>query len=142
MNALFPYANILAGTLILIVGFLFHWIGQLFSVLNWDLAMRLGLQEKEAPPEYKVYEQGTAMADVAIGWIYGIAGMGLILGASWGFKLAWFPGVILIYHSICYWFWTGNQKRAGYQIEPYRIVWFLANLITGGFAVLIAWYGC
>jgi hypothetical protein len=142
MNPLFPYANILAGVLILIVGFLFHWVGQLISVLNWDLATKLGLQEKEAPPEYKVYEHGTAMADVTIGWIYGLAGLGLILGTSWGYKLAWFPGVILIYHSICYWFWTENQKHAGYQIEPYRIAWFLANFITGGFAVLIAWNGC
>jgi hypothetical protein len=139
MNLLFPYDNILTGALILIVGFLFHWIGQLISVLNWDLAMKLGLQEKEAPPEYKVYEHGIAIADVALGWVYGIAGLGLILGASWGFKLAWIPGVILIYHSISYWFWTGNQKRAGRQIESYRIGWFLANFITGGLAVLIAW---
>ncbi len=142
MDQLFPYANVLAGSLILIMGFLFQWTGQLISFLDWDLAMRLGIQKKEAPPEYKVYEYGTAMADVAIGWIYGIVGVGIILGASWSFKLAWFPGVILIYHSICYLFWTRNQRHdAGYQIEPYRVVWFLANYITGIYVVLIAWNG-
>ncbi len=141
MNSLFPYDNILTGVLILIVGFLFHWIGQLISVLNWDLAMRLGLQEKKAPPEYKVYEHGIAVADVALGWIYAIAGVGLILGADWAFKLAWFPGVILIYHSISYWFWTDNQKRAGHQLQTnsFRISWCLANLIPGILAVLVAW---
>jgi hypothetical protein len=141
MNQLFPYANILTGVLVLIVGFLLHWIGQLVSVLNWDFAMKIGLQEKEAPPEYKVYEHGIAMADAALGWIYGIAGIGLILGTSWGFKLTWFPGVVFIYHGLSYWFWTANHKRAGYQIQPYRIVWFLVNLITGVLAVLVAWNG-
>ena len=36
MNFLFPYDNIVIGILILIVGFGFHWIGQLISVLNWE----------------------------------------------------------------------------------------------------------
>ena len=109
MNQLFPYSNIVAGVLVLVVGFAFHWIGQLISILNWDLATRIGLQEKGILPEYKVYEHGIAVADVAIGWVYGIAGLGLVLGTQWGFKLAWFPGVVLIYHGISAWFWTGNQ---------------------------------
>ena len=144
MNQLFPYANIVAGALVLVVGFVFHWIGQLISVINWDLATRMGLQEKELLPEYKVYEHGIAVADVAIGWIYGIAGVGLVLGTQWGFKLAWFPGVVLIYHGISFWFWSGNQKRAGHQLiaEPARIGWTLANIGTGVLAVAIAWNGC
>ena len=60
MDPVFPYAHIVAGILILIVGFLFHWLGQLISIVNWDLAVRLGLQEKDAPPEYRVYEHGIA----------------------------------------------------------------------------------
>ena len=144
MNQLFPYANIVAGALVLVVGFVFHWIGQLISVIDWDLATRMGLQEKELLPEYKVYEHGIAVADVAIGWIYGIAGVGLVLGTQWGFKLAWFPGVVLIYHGISFWFWSGNQKRAGHQLiaEPARIGWTLANIGTGVLAVAIAWNGC
>jgi hypothetical protein len=144
MNQLFPYANIIAGALILIVGFIFHFIGQLISVFNWDLAMKLGLQEKKAPPEYKVYEHGIAMADVTLGWIYGIAGLGLIFMAPWAFKLAWVPGIILTYHSISFWFWTDNQKRAGHQLQTgfFRICWCLANLISGILAVLVAWNGC
>lgn len=142
MNPLFPYANIITGALILIVGFLFHWIGQLVSVLNWDLAMKIGIQERDMPQEYRVYEHGIAVADVAIGWIYGIAGIGLIIGASWGYKLAWIPGVVLIYHGLSYWFWTANQKRAGHRVAPYRIAWSLVNVISGGLAILIAWNGC
>lgn len=36
MNHLFPYDNIVVGILILIVGFVFHWIGQLISVIDWE----------------------------------------------------------------------------------------------------------
>jgi hypothetical protein len=141
MNQLFPYANIVAGALVLVVGFVFHWIGQLISVIDWDLATRMGLQEKGLLPEYKVYEQGMAVADVAIGWIYGIAGVGLILGTQWGFKLAWFPGVVLIYHGISVWFWTGNQRRAGHQLmsDPMRVGWTVANIVTGVLALAMAW---
>ena len=141
MNPLFPYSNLVAGILVLLVGFLFHWVGQLISVLNWEFATRVGLQEKGAPPEFVIYERGTAAADVAIGWIYGLAGVGLILGAPWGVTLAWFPGVILIYHSFSAWFWYGNQMKAGYQIftDPKRFVWCLVNLVTGVLAVAVAW---
>jgi len=31
-----------------------------------------------------VYDNAIAVADIAIGWIYGIAGAGLIPGISWG----------------------------------------------------------
>ncbi len=110
MVQIFPYANIVAGVLVLIVGFGFHWIGQLFSVLDWERATRIGLQEKTLLPEYKVYEHGIAVADVTIGWIYGIAGLGLILNAEWGYRLAWIPGSILIYHGISAWVWEGNRR--------------------------------
>ena len=141
MNPLFPGANIVAGTLVLAVGFVFHWIGQLISILDWNLATRIGLQEKGSLPEYKVYEHAIAVADVAIGWIYGIAGVGLILGASWGFKLAWFPGVVLIYHGISFWFWTRNQSRSGHKLTTgsLRIIWSLANMVTGVLIILVAW---
>ena len=38
MNHKFPYDNIVVGILILIVVFGFHWIGQLISIINWELA--------------------------------------------------------------------------------------------------------
>jgi hypothetical protein len=141
MSPLFPHANLVAGVMVLLVGFLFHWVGQLVSLFNWDFATRIGLQDKGAPPEFLIYERGTAAADAAIGWIYGLAGVGLILDAPWGFTLAWFPGVILIYHSISAWFWYGNQMKAGYALltDPKRSVWCLANLATGLLAVAVAW---
>ena len=143
MNQIFPYANIITGVLILIVGFIFHWVGQLICLLNWEFATKIGLQEKGLIPEYRAYEEAIAVADSLIGWIYGIAGMGVILGTTWGFKLLWFPGVIFIYHSLSFWFWSNNQRKAGHRFmsDSGRIIWFLANIITGILAILIAWHG-
>lgn len=145
MHYIFPYANIIAGILVLIVGFGFHWIGQLIALVDRDLAIRIGIWEAEMPPDYQVYENAIATADVTIGWIYGIAAIGLILDTPWGITLAWVPGVVLVYHSLCFWFWTGNQKKAGHNLEftktPARIGWTLANLITGMLAIMVAWTG-
>ena len=129
------------GFLVLIVGFCFHWIGQLMSVLNWDLAIKLGLQEKEQPKEYKVYEHAIAVADVSIGWIYGVAGIGLVMDQPWAYKLLWIPGSVLVYHAVSYWFWTGNRSRDGHSLESktMRICWTAINLITGLLALLLAW---
>jgi hypothetical protein len=52
-----------------------------------------------------------------IGWIYGIAAVGLVLNAQWAYKLAWFPGIILVCHGLSFWFWIGNQNKAGYPIN-------------------------
>ena len=138
---IFPYSNIIIGLLIFVVGFIFHWIGQLISIVNWNYATKIGLQEKNMPPEFKVYEHAIAVADVLIGWIFGIAAVGLILDISWTYELAWFPGVIMIYHSLSYWFWKGNQNKNGIQTTTnrFRITWFLLNLGTGILSILIAW---
>lgn len=133
--------HILVGILVFIVGFIFHWIGQLISVVNWDFATRIGLQEKNLAPEFKVYEHAIAVADVSIGWIYGITAIGLILNHPWAFKLIWIPGVIMIYHSLSYWFWIENQNKLGYHISTnrFRVSWFLLNFVTGILAITIAW---
>jgi hypothetical protein len=139
----FPFDNVVAGILVLVVGFAGHWLGQGLSVLNWELATRLGLQEKGMPAEYKVYEHAIAVADVSVGWLYGIAGVGLLLGTSWGYKLAWIPGTILVYHAISFWFWTGNQRKAGHHLHtsktPFRVGWAVANVVAGLLAILVAW---
>lgn len=88
MNYLFPYDNIIVGILILIIGVIFHWIGQTISIINWKFAMKIGLQESKMPKEYRVYEHAIAAADSIIGWIYGFAAVGLFLNVSWGYKLA------------------------------------------------------
>ena len=133
--------NIVVGVLVLIIGFGIHWVAQFVSVVNWDLGIRLGLQEAKMPPEYKVYEHAIAVADSALGWLYGLAGLGLLLDADWGYKLAWFPGAILTYHAISYWFWTGNRNRAGHRLEgdAMRVGWFAANLVTGLLLIGLAW---
>lgn len=141
MALTFPYDNILVGVLVLLVGFVFHWMGQALSVFNWDLATRLGLQEKEALPEYRVYEHAIAVADTSIGWLYGLAGVGLLLDASWGYKLAWVPGVVFVYHGISFWMWTQNQRKAGHQLvsPSLRVGWTLANIVTGLLTIMLAW---
>ena len=140
-NEIFPYANIIVGILIFIVGFIFHWFFQLISAFNWNYATKIGVQEKEMIPEYKVYEHAIAVADSLLGWIYGIAAVGLILNISWAYKLAWIPAVVLIYHGLCFWFWQGNQHKAGNKLtsNTFRIVWFLINFIPGILCILIIW---
>ena len=143
MAHVFPYDNVVAGVLLLVVGFAFHFLGQGISVLNWELATRLGLQEEGMPDEYKVYEHAIAVADASVGWIYGVAGVGLLLDVSWGYRLAWFPGAILLYHAISFWVWTGNQRKAGRQLAtsktPLRVGWTIANLVTAALAIVLAW---
>lgn len=143
METLFLYTHIIIGLLVLVVGFVFHFIGQLISLVNWKLAERIGIAKEGILPEYRAYEEGMAVADVTIGWIYGLVGVGLIFSAPWSFKLAWFPGVILIYHSISFWFWSRNQEKAGYKYRSTstKMGWFLANLITGVLLVNVAWNG-
>ncbi|HUV83003.1 MAG TPA: hypothetical protein VMW53_08025 [archaeon] len=138
---IFPYANIIVGILIFIVGFIFHWLGQLISFLNWNLAVKMNLQEENLLPEFIIYERGFSAADALIGWIYGIAAVGLILDIPWTYKLVWFPGVILIYHSLSYWFWTRNRNKSGLSTisNKFRIGWTLANFIPGCLAIMIAW---
>jgi hypothetical protein len=143
MDYLFPYANIVTGILVLIIGFLAHWLGQLISLINWEYATKIGLQEKGSPREFKVYEHAIAVADVSIGWIYGVAAVGLILNMSWSYKLLWFPGIILLYHGISVFFWMGNQRKIGHRLvtNRFRIIWSLLNIITGLLAIMIAWQG-
>ena len=143
MDQVFPYANVVAGVLVLVVGFVLHWIGQLVSVFNWDFATRIGLQEKGMTPEFRVYEHAIAVADSAVGWIYGVAGIGLILGTTWGYKLAMIPGSILLYHGISFYFWTGNRRKLGHILEStsLRFGWIVTNVITGFLALIVAWYG-
>jgi hypothetical protein len=141
MIELFAYAHIVAGFLVLVIGFLFHFIGQLISLIDWKMAVRLKIAEKEMLPEYKDYEQGMAMADVLIGWTYFFIGVGLIFGTSWSFKLAWIPGVIFTYHSLSFWFWSGKQEQKGHKYRSTlgKTGWFLANFLSGILILLVAW---
>ncbi len=143
MSALFPYANVVVGILVLILGFGGHWLGQLVSVMNWELATQLGLQEQGLPSEYKVYAHAIAVAVSGIGWLYGVAAIGLFLNAEWGYKLAWIPGSILLYHAVSAWVWEGNRRAAGHRLwgDALRISWCAGNAATGLLALLVAWAG-
>ena len=143
MSGLFPYANIVAGVLVLLVGFCAHWLGQCVSVVNWQRATRLGLQEQGLLPEYVVYEHAIAVADTALGWVYGVAAVGLFMNADWGYTLAWIPGSILLYHAIMAWVWEGNRRAAGHGqwSNTMRIGWCSINALSGILALLVAWTG-
>lgn len=95
------------------------------------------------PREFKNYEHAIAVADTIIGWVYGVVGVGLLMAAPWGYKLAWIPGTILVYHALSFWAWTGNHRRTGFDLSttrsPFRGAWTVANLVTGGLAMLLAW---
>ena len=132
---IFPYANLIAGILILVVGFLFHFVGQMISLLNSELAVKIGIWEKDLIPEFEVYEKAIATADVIIGLSYGAAAIGLLFNANWAYNLAWIPASVLVYHGLSYWFWVGNQTKAGYPLYGLRmrIGWSIINLITGIF---------
>ena len=138
---LFAYDHIIAGFLVLTIGFVFHFIGQLISLINWKIAVHLKIAEKELLSEYKDYEHGLAMADVLIGWTYLFIGVGLILGTPWSFKLAWIPGVIFIYHSLSFWFWSRKQEQKGHKYRSTlgKTGWFLLNLLSGILIILVAW---
>jgi hypothetical protein len=142
MDQLFPYANVVAGVLVLLIGFGLHFGGQLFSVIDWDRATDLGLQEPGMRPEHRAYEHAIAVSDVLIGWTYAIAAVGLILDASWAYAWAWIPGVVLTYHALGFWFWTRNHLAAGVDYSttrtPVRQIWAIANLATGILTILVA----
>ncbi|NIP17766.1 MAG: hypothetical protein GWM87_06160 [Xanthomonadales bacterium] len=83
------------------------------------------------------------MADTALGWLYGVAAAGLLLDATWGYRLAWIPGSILLYHAISAWAWEANRRAAGHGLwsDTLRIAWCGANALTGLLALLVAWAG-
>ena len=134
------YMHIVLGIMVLIVGFVFHWIGQLISIVNWEYAEKVGLQEKKALPEYKVYEHAIATSDGLLAWTYGIVAIGLIMNLTWSYTFVLIPGTVLIYHSLFYWQLIGNQNKFGHPTHTWamRITWFLLNFITGILAILIA----
>jgi hypothetical protein len=142
MDQIFPHANVVAGVLVLLIGFGIHFVAQGISVIDWDLATKLGLQETGMRPEHKSYEHGIAVADTLIGWTYGIAGVGLVIDASWGYAWAWIPGAILTYHALSFWFWTDNHRKSGDHYSttknPTRSAWAVANLATGVLTLLVA----
>ena len=46
--------------MVIIVGFVFHWLGQLTYLLNREFATKIGLVEPGILPEYEVYELAIA----------------------------------------------------------------------------------
>ncbi len=136
-------ATFVAAILVLIVGFGFHFLGQLISVINWELACRLGLQERDVPEGFYAYEYGQAVGDVLMAWIYPLAALGLLLGADWGYQLAWIPGAILTYHALSAWFWEVGRRSIGHGIwsDRFRLVWCSANFGTGILTLAVAWAG-
>jgi len=138
---LFPHANIIVGILIFLIGFIFHFVGQIISLVNRPLAVKIGIWEKDIIPEFEVYEKAIAVADIIIGISYGISAIGLLLNVSWAYNLAWIPASIFIYHGLSFWFWVGNQNKAGHPLhgQGMRFGWSAINIIAGIFTIFVIW---
>ena len=67
-------------------------------------------------------------------WVYGVAAVGLPLGPDWGYKLAWVPGSLLVYHSLCAWHWETDRRAAGKGVgsDTFGLAWCSANFIDVG----------
>jgi hypothetical protein len=143
MSNLFPYANHVLAAALLVLGLGFHFLGQLVSVMNWPFATRIGLQEKQLAPDQADYEYSIAVADVSLGWLYGLAAVGLATGAEWGYLLAIVPGSILLYHAIFAWVCEGRRRKAGQGLwsDAFRITWCGANALTACLALAVGWAG-
>jgi hypothetical protein len=140
MAQIFPYANLILGFLVLILGFFIHWVGQLISFVNWNFAVKVGLQEKVQIAEYKVHEHAIAGADSVMGWMYGLVAIGLILDLSWAYDLIWIPSAIFIYHGIFFWFMVRNQQKLGKTTytNRFRWSWSALNIFIGLLGILVA----
>ncbi len=137
MSQLFPYANTVVGALIL--GFGFRWIAQVGSLLNWGFAERIGLQDKRASPEDQLRMRNIAVLEATTDWTFGVAGIRLILGASWGPLLVWIPGVVLIFRGVRLWAWHPSRHGSGSEFvgAGKRAIWCLGRLLVGSVAVAI-----
>ena len=52
--------------------------------------------------------------------------------------------MVLVYHGISYWFWTGNRRKAGHSLVV-RLdeAWLARGESRGGaLAILVAWNAC
>lgn len=139
MQSLFPFAHIIGGVLILIVGFGFHFLGQLMGFLHWEPELKHSFIIN-MPIKSTGYEHLVAVSDIAIGWSYAIIGMGLYLGRPWGYTLAWIPGIILLLEGSSFLTWCCLKKVQKPDLSLLeRVEWGSLNIVSGLFIILIAW---
>lgn len=85
------------GIVALLVGSLV-FIGQLISALDFELAQRLGLQEKdeETDPLHRRLELSTARWDLLVLWTLPLAGVVMLIDTSWWPWVALIAGGIYV----------------------------------------------
>ena len=85
------------GVIALMFGLLGYG-GQLISSIDFQLAQRLGLQEKDedTEPLYRRLELNTARWDLAVLWTLPVAGLLIILDHSWWPYLALISGGVFV----------------------------------------------
>ena len=76
-------------------------------------------------------------------WVYGVAAVGLPLGPDWGYRVAWVPGSLLVYHSLYAWHRETDRRAAGKGVgsDTFGLAWCSANFTTWDLAVAAAWIG-
>ncbi len=70
----------------------FGWLGQIISGINYELAQKLGLQEKSdgTDPLFRLAERDTARWDSLVLWTLIVAGVLMLLDS------AWWPAIALV----------------------------------------------
>ena len=85
------------------------WIMQFYSLLNWEGAIRLGIQNESFSGDavekaLANVERGIAWADLLILFPLFISGtIGVLSGQIWGYVLWFALGMLSIYFSILFW---------------------------------------
>jgi len=140
---------VVTGTACVLLG-LVWFSGQLISTLNFSLAQKLGLQEKndETEPLFRRLELNTARWDLVVLWTLPVAGVLMLVEHSWWPYLALVAGGVYVD--------TGGRETAkvlglskhgvktGSRKEARLYFWFTGIMaligvwcITFGFATLI-----
>ena len=117
-------------------------LGQLISVIDFRLAQRLGLQEKDedTEPVYRHLELNTARWDVAVSWTLLLTGVAMLVDTSWwpwvalvtGGAHADAGGREVFKHLAL----RAEQIRVGTAAEARTVLRFNALIAAVGFALL------
>ena len=126
--------RIALGTLVILVGSI-SLIGQLLSTIDFELAQRLGLQEKDetTEPLFRRLEQYTARWDIVLHWTLPLAGVLMVADHRW------WPYVALVASGV-YLDTAGREaaKHLGLRAEGVRIGGQSEVRLYFGFVTLMA----
>lgn len=128
---LFPGSDTLAGSLMLLLAL--RWIARVCSLVGYHLSAALGIPRGTRSSRRRPVTREDEAIQITVGWIYAIAGSGLILGAAWAPVPACIAGFLLILQGARSWPFLGKSF-----ISLATVLWSLFNLATGLLVLVIA----